>query len=265
MVGEHPVPARFEFSFEDTTVRVLEINGTPWWVLVDVCVVLGIANPRDAAGRLDDDEKGVGITDTLGGPQEVTVINESGLYSLTLTSRKPSAKRFKKWITSEVLPAIRKTGGYGTSQVDLNDPAQLRALLLNYSAEVETTKKALAAAQVEASAATSALDRIAGTEGLLCLTDAAKVLGQQPKAFIRWLTAGRYIYRRVGSSRLLAYQDAIQSGLIEHKLRTFKKADGTEGSSDQPMVTTKGIARFARLLGVTADWSAVSKETLTHA
>jgi prophage antirepressor-like protein len=88
------------------------LNGLPWFVLVDVCRVLEIGNSRMAADRLDDDERGVSSIDTLGGTQQVTVINESGLYSLILTSRKPVAKAFKKWVTSEVLPAIRKDGAY---------------------------------------------------------------------------------------------------------------------------------------------------------
>lgn len=88
-------------------------NGEPWWVLADVCKVLEIGNPSDAARRLDADEKyALDIIYPMGRTQTATIINESGLYSLILTSRKPSAKRFKKWVTSEVLPAIRKTGGY---------------------------------------------------------------------------------------------------------------------------------------------------------
>lgn len=93
-------------------VRTITKEGNPWWVLSDVCKVLEHTNSRVAASRLDPDEKGVNIMDTLGGSQEMTIINESGLYSLILTSRKPSAKRFKKWVTAEVLPAIRQTGGY---------------------------------------------------------------------------------------------------------------------------------------------------------
>ena len=103
------------FSFaEGVTVRsMLDENNQPWFVAADVCKALEVRNPRDAVARLDDDERGVAITDTLGGKQEVSTINESGLYSLILTSRKVEAKRFKKWVTSEVLPSIRKTGGYG--------------------------------------------------------------------------------------------------------------------------------------------------------
>lgn len=104
------------FDFEEKPVRTVDRNGEVWFVASDVCSALTIGNSRDAISRLDDDEKGVGITDTLGGRQEVTIINESGLYSLTFSSRKDEAKRFRKWVTSEVLPAIRKTGGYNQAQ-----------------------------------------------------------------------------------------------------------------------------------------------------
>jgi prophage antirepressor-like protein len=92
--------------------RIIDRDGEPWFVLADVCRELDIKNVSDAASRLDEDEKGIVQTDTLGGVQKVRVINESGLYSVILRSDKPDAKRFKKWITSEVLPAIRKTGSY---------------------------------------------------------------------------------------------------------------------------------------------------------
>ena len=93
-------------------VRVVERDGEPWFVAADVCKALEIANNRDALTRIDDDEKGVALADTLGGKQEVTIVNEPGLYSLVLGSRKPEAKVFKRWVTHEVIPTIRKTGGY---------------------------------------------------------------------------------------------------------------------------------------------------------
>lgn len=101
------------FNFEDNEVRTIrDESGEPWFVANDVCKVLEIANPRDAVARLDDDEKGVVSTDTLGGRQSVTIVNEPGLYTLVLSSRKKEAKAFKRWIVHEVLPAIRKTGQY---------------------------------------------------------------------------------------------------------------------------------------------------------
>lgn len=104
----------FNFSQEKAPIRVQLINSEPWFVAKDVCEVLGIANHKDAASRLDEDERrGVGITDPIGRPQTVTAVSESGLYSLVFQSRKAEAKKFRKWVTSEVLPSIRKKGYYG--------------------------------------------------------------------------------------------------------------------------------------------------------
>ena len=101
------------FSFDSHGVRVIEKDGEPWFVARDICSALEIANVSDALTRLDDDERGdIGLNDVTGRNQEFSIINESGLYSLILGSRKPEAKAFKKWVTSEVLPAIRKTGQY---------------------------------------------------------------------------------------------------------------------------------------------------------
>jgi prophage antirepressor-like protein len=91
---------------------VIDRNGEPWFILSEVCKKLGIGNPSDVASKLDEDEKGVATIDTLGGSQKLRIVNESGLYSVILRSTKPEAKRFKKWVTSEVLPSIRKTGSY---------------------------------------------------------------------------------------------------------------------------------------------------------
>jgi prophage antirepressor-like protein len=105
------------FQYEQNQVRVAKIdeNGNPWFVAKDVCDVLGVGNVSQTLSYLDDDEKGITSNDTLGGPQGTSVVNESGLYSLVLRSRKPEAKAFKRWITREVLPQIRKTGRYEPS------------------------------------------------------------------------------------------------------------------------------------------------------
>lgn len=102
------------FVFDEALVRVSQDgNGDPWFVAKDVCRVLEIENHRDAVSRLDDDERGVGITDTPSGRQEMLTVSESGLYALVFRSRKPEARRFRKWVTSEVLPALRRAGAYG--------------------------------------------------------------------------------------------------------------------------------------------------------
>ena len=105
------------FKYEDNEVRTVEQGGEVWWVLADVCRVLEIQNNRNVARRLDEDEKGVHLMDTLGGGQKLTIISESGLYKVILRSDKPEAKKFTRWVTHEVLPTIRRTGGYG--QVDM--------------------------------------------------------------------------------------------------------------------------------------------------
>ncbi len=124
------------FNFNNNDVRVIIQEGNPWFVAADVCAVLGVKNHRDSLMHLDDDEKGVVLNDTLGGKQQVSVVNESGLYALVLRSRKPEAKKFTKWVTSEVLPAIRKTGSYSlpyTAQprdkLTLDQGDELRSML----------------------------------------------------------------------------------------------------------------------------------------
>jgi prophage antirepressor-like protein len=104
------------FDFEDREVRVVMVNDEPWFVAKDVCEVLEISKHRDAVSRLDDDERGSVLVDTPGGKQEMVAVNEYGIYSLVMTSRKPEAKKFKRWVTHEVLPAIRKTGSYSVQQ-----------------------------------------------------------------------------------------------------------------------------------------------------
>ena len=105
------------WDYESSEVRTVQVNGEPWFVGKDVAAVLGYSNPRDAINkRVDDEDKGVAKCDTLGGVQDLTIINESGLYSLVLSSKLPNAKKFKRWVTNEVLPSIRKHGAYMTPE-----------------------------------------------------------------------------------------------------------------------------------------------------
>jgi prophage antirepressor-like protein len=134
------------FTFGTDEVRVITERGEPWFVAADVCRVLEIGKHRDAMARLDEDEGRPVIVDTPGGPQEMTAINESGLYSLILGSRKPSAKRFKKWVTSDVLPSIRKTGRYGSAPVD---PGVLRRDVKRLQRECDDLIQALGTSQAE--------------------------------------------------------------------------------------------------------------------
>jgi prophage antirepressor-like protein len=114
------------FQFDSHDVRVLvHDSGEPWWVAKDVCDALGYGNHNQVIQRLDDDEKGIHSLDTLGGTQQVSLVNESGLYNLVLGSKKPEAKAFKRWVTHEVIPAVRTTGNYRSMPVtpQVKDPA----------------------------------------------------------------------------------------------------------------------------------------------
>lgn len=109
-----------QYQFGDREIRVIDRNGEPWWIARDVCDVLAIVNVGDAMASLDDDERSnIANPDVARGGRPLAIINESGLYSLILRSRKPEAKAFKKWVTSEVLPSIRHTGSYRPASVNI--------------------------------------------------------------------------------------------------------------------------------------------------
>ena len=240
------------FSFDGENVRVIVKGGEPWFALTDVCRVLDIANSRDAASRLDDDEKDdVGITDAIGRQQQSTIISEPGLYSLVLTSRKPEAKRFKKWVTADVIPSIRKTGSYGAPDVmqALGDPATLRGLLGTYAERVI----ALEGKVQEQAPKVAALERIAEASGSMCITDAAKTLQVLPHKLFAYLRQNQWIYKRPGTHSEVAYQIMIQRGWLEHKVTVTHLADGSERVYTQVRVTPKGLAKLGEVFGVTPD------------
>jgi prophage antirepressor-like protein len=109
------LPMEFNFSTQSQSVRIELINSEPWFVAKDVCDILELSNVSKALLSLDDDEKGITKVQTLGGEQSLLIVNESGLYNLIFRSNKPEAKKFRKWVTNEVLPSIRKTGSFGKS------------------------------------------------------------------------------------------------------------------------------------------------------
>lgn len=231
-------------QFEGQNVRVLNREGVAWWVLTDVCGVLEIRNSRDAADRLDNDEKGVAIIDTLGGPQEMTIINESGLWSLVLTSRKPAAKRFKKWVTGEVIPSIRRTGAYVVSSAgDTSETLMARAVLAAQEALQRKDAELVALAPKAL-----AYDRIAGMDGLLTLTEAAKECGWPPRRFMARLHEMRWIYRAGNKSRWVGHADKERAGYLSYKHFEQTHPEGHLVSRPQVVVTLKGLARIAQIL-----------------
>lgn len=125
-----------KFQFETLPLNVIDKAGEPWFIAKEVCEILEISNYRDAVSKLDDDEKGVGKTDTLGGEQETNIISESGLYTLIIRSNKPNARKFRKWVTGIVLPSIRKTGGYALQEVNHIENKALYEKIISLQEEV---------------------------------------------------------------------------------------------------------------------------------
>ncbi len=117
------------FKYNGSQVRTVENDGQIWWVLKDVCEILKLDSPHKVADRLDEDERNlIPLTDSLGREQKTTVINESGLYNVILRSDKPEAKPFRKWVTSEVLPSIRKTGSYSTGAAKTDKALEIKEM-----------------------------------------------------------------------------------------------------------------------------------------
>ena len=237
------------FRYEDNDVRTVEMNGEPWFVLKDVCKVLGISKYRDAAERLDDDERAPVRVDTLGGAQEMTAVNESGLYNVILRSDKPEAKPFRKWVTSEVLPSIRKNGGYIAGQEQLT-PSELMAkalLVANKTlAEREARISELKVQNAIMQPKAEYFDELVDRNLLTSFRETAKQLGVEEKKFISFLMEKKYIYRDK-KAKLMPYADK-NNGLFEVKECFNEK---TKWSGTQTLITPKGRETF-RLLCLNA-------------
>lgn len=155
------------FTYNSAQVRTVEKGGEPWFVLKDVCEILGLGTPARVAERLDDDEKGMSQIHTPGGKQEMTIISESGLYNVILRSDKPEAKPFRKWVTGEVLPSIRKTGSYSVKPEKSNKSLEIKEI----NARVRLSNQFLKIAKIDTLSAESrnilaakAAEVLAGTE-----------------------------------------------------------------------------------------------------
>lgn len=234
------------FKYENNDVRTVEMNGEPWFVLKDVCGVLGLSTPARVAERLDGDEVSqTHFTDSIGRKQETTVINESGLYSVILRSDKPAAKPFRKWVTSEVLPSIRKNGGYIAGQEQLS-PEELMAkalLVANKTlAERDARISELTVQNTIMSPKAEYFDELISRNTLTNFRETAKELGISEKAFIRFLIDKKYIFRNQ-RGKLMPYANRSE-GWFEVKECYNEK---TNWSGIQTLVTPKGREAF-RLL-----------------
>lgn len=234
------------FIYSGAEVRTVRKDGAPWFVLKDVCGVLNLGTPSRVAERLDGDEVSLThLTDSLGRLQETTVISESGLYNVILRSDKPEAKPFRKWVTAEVLPAIRRSGGYIAGQNDLS-PAELMAKAIKVAEQTLAERDArISSLQVQnAIMAPKAdyFDELVERNTLTSFRDTAKELGIPPRKFTQFLLDKKYIYRDK-KEKLMPYENK-NDGLFEVK-ESFN--DKTAWSGVQTMVTPKGRETF-RLL-----------------
>ncbi len=238
------------FDFQGRNVRVVMIDGEPYFVAADVARVLGYSNPQEA---VRDHCKGVRetLTPTKGGQQKIKIIPERDVYRLVMRSKLPAAERFEEWVVGEVLPSIRKTGSYGQPVIDmdaiLENPAKVRYLLLHHvEARIEAETKVR-----EMQPVVSAYNRIAQAQkGAMCITNTAKTLQRPPKEIFAWLEEHKWIYRRTSHSPFVAYQDKLQSGYLEHKVKEVKGRDGTPRVEESVLVTPKGLARLALALNI---------------
>lgn len=241
------------FTYQTNEVRTVQRNGEPWFVLRDVCEVLCIGSPHKVYERLDEDEKGRSQIPTPGGLQEMSVINESGLYAVILRSDKPEAKPFRKWVTTEVLPSIRKNGGYIAQQETLS-PEELMAKALMVAQQTIADREARIQAQAaEISALTvdkqimqpkaEYFDDLVDRNLLTNFTEAAKQIGVKRKALIGFMVDHGYLYRDK-KGNLLPYANKKSDGLFDVKQSTNQK---TGWAGCQTLLTPKGVETF-RLL-----------------
>lgn len=235
------------FKYEESKlVRTMNVSGEPWFVLKDVCDVLGLSTPARVAERLDSDEVSQAhLIDSMGRSQEMTIISESSLYNVILRSDKPEAKPFRKWVTSVVLPSIRKNGGYIARQEELS-PQELMAKALLVAQKTLTDRDArineLTAQNQIMQPKAEYFDELVARNLLTNFRETAKELGIKEKDFIGWLLDHKYVYRDQ-KNKLMPYA-AKNNGLFEVK---EGKGRHNDWSGTQTLITPKGRETF-RLL-----------------
>lgn len=228
-------------------IRTVVIDGEPWFVAVDVCRALEIANSRDALTRIDEDVKGVVLTDTPGGKQEVTTVNEPGLYSLVLGSRKPEAKAFKRWITHEVIPSIRKNGGYIAGQETMSDVELMARALIVAQNVIEEKNRQISGLTEEnllMKPKAEYFDDLVDRKLLTNFRDTAKEFHLGQKRFIAFLTDNGYAYRDA-KGRILPHQKHVDAGLFEMK---ECRSERSRWAGMQTLITPRGRETFRLLL-----------------
>lgn len=233
-------------------VRTMMIDGSPWFVAKDVCECLDINNSRQALARLDSDEKNsVILNDGTPGNPEKGIVNEYGLYNLALSSRKPSAKAFKRWITHEVIPAIRKHGAYMTGET-LEQALTSPDFLIRLATELKTEQEArkMAEAQIKADKPKVLFaDSVAASHGSILVGELAKLLNQNgidigQNRLFNWLRENGYLICRKGTDYNMPTQRSMEMQLFNIKETAITHSDGHVSISKTVKVTGKGQVYF---------------------
>ena len=250
------------WNYESSEIRTVQVNGEPWFVLADVCKVLELSSPHKVADRLENDERNqIPVTDSLGRYQNTAIINESGLYTVILRSDKPQAKPFRKWVTSVVLPSIRKHGAYMTEQTlerALTSPDFLIELATQLKTEqeqrrrLETTVAAQSKQMEQDKPKVLFADSVAASSSSILIGELAKLIKQNgvdmgQRRLFAWMRENGYLIKRCGSEYNLPTQRSMERGLMEIK-ETSVIHSGYTTISKTPKVTGKGQVYFINLL-----------------
>lgn len=237
------------FDFHGQEVRAVTIDNEPYFVGKDVAEILGYTNSRQALkNHVDEDDKGVSKCDTPGGKQDLVIINESGLYSLILSSKLPQAKEFKRWVTSEVLPTIRKHGMFATDEL-LDNPDFAIATLQKLKEEREA-KKLLEATIEEQKPKVIFANAVSASHTSILVGEFAKLMRQNgvnlgQNRMFAWLRENGYLINRKGSDKNMPTQKSMEFGLFEIKETTINHSDGHISINKTPKITGKGQLYFA--------------------
>lgn len=233
-----------QFNFENNQVRTLLINDEPWFIGKDVAEILGYSNPRDALSKHVDseDKNSVAIHDGNKGNPNLTIINESGVYALVFSSKLQSAKKFKHWVTSEVLPTLRKTGSYATPQ--LTGEELMAKALIEAKSVLERQNKQIIEMKPKALFA----DTVAASDSSILVGQEAKLISQSgckmgQNRFFAWLRENGYLCSK-GENYNMPTQKSREMDLIEIKIRTVTNPDGSVRETKTPVITGKGQIYF---------------------
>ena len=239
-----------KFDFKGAPLRTLtDKAGEPWFVAKDVCDILGLENSRKATAELDSDEKNtVTLSDGIAGNPNKTIISEPGLYRLVMKSRKPEAKEFQRWVTHEVLPSIRKHGGYMAGQERMTPEQMALASMRWLQSKVDEQAKQLKAQEGKVLFANA----VETARTSILVGDFAKILKSNgidigPRRLFAWLREHGWLIKAKGSSWNMPTQKAMDLHLFEIKETTISHSDGHTTINKTPKMTGKGQTYFAKL------------------